>query len=142
MCNFVPQGGEVREDFGEINSDRGQNFVDAHGADQLTHFSAEVCEEKAYGVTSPSVILELPDSKSEQPPITGEGGGHAPLEIISGKGQFFSSPRKVGGSFSSPKKVLEQETHGKTDPPAISAMFGPENWRPAPGGGGGSQFWI
>ena len=58
------------------------------------------------------------------------------MEIISGGGQIFPSPQKVGGSFSSPKKVLEQETHGKTDPPAISTMFGPENWRPAPGGGG------
>jgi hypothetical protein len=94
LCNFVPQGGEVREDFGEKNSERGQNFVDAHGADQLTHFSAEVCEEKAYGVTSPSVILELPNSKSEQPPITGEGGGSSPLGNNFWRRPVFSKPRK------------------------------------------------
>ena len=133
---FCPPRGGTPEGLGEINFERGQNFVDAHGADQPTPFPAEMGEEKAYGVTSPSVILELPNSKSEQPPITGEGGDQVPLKIISGGGQIFPSLQKVGGSFSSPKKDLEQETHVKTDPPAISAMSGPENRRPTPGGGG------
>ena len=69
-----PKGGGTPEGLGEINSERGQNFVDAHGADQPTHFPAEMGEEKVYGATSPPVILELPNSKSEQPSITGEGG--------------------------------------------------------------------